>query len=254
MLITGKVYLLTTSLYFIIVLSLVYSSLKKSIFQIFSNFRNSETLAENYQKESAHYIESTQIQMQRFSYKRTDLKIEIPDTDVASNNQGDLMLYYLKQNCFPLLLAYQDTPHLKIQQTSIWFLNLCSEIVTCAVISTMPGFLNGKADFFILGPIASCFVGLCFTSFFCLICVAFGSGRYFFLTELGKYLVLAGFWAGGFYASLIFEVRNRQVLDEKDFLLIVFITFAVDSSLAELLRTSVKLILVVTTKHKRINI
>lgn len=209
MLIGGKVYLLTTLLYFVILLSLVYSSLKKLFSKVISNLRNNEKENDNNVKDIVHYIESTQIYTPKYSYKRTDLKIEIPECQEASNDQGDLMLYYFKQNCFPLLLAHQNVLKLKIQQVSIWFLTVCSEIVVCAFINSVPNSFNGKVDFYILGPIVSCFAGLCFAGFFCLIFAGFGSDRYFFLIESGKYLVLIGFWAGGFYASLVFEVRFR---------------------------------------------
>lgn len=207
MLIGGKVYLLATSLYLTIVLSVVYIKFSLIFQNFFMFIFKKNEKSEDDSGVSKINIETTQISLQKFSYKRSDLRIEIPEYRDTQNEQKSLIFDYFKQNCFPFLLRDQKVVDLKIQQISIWFLTICSEQAICVLISSRPGFIQNKTDFYILVPIIACFFGVVFSGIYSLIFGIRVQGQFYVAAEAVKYFVLFGIWAVGIYISVGIEVR-----------------------------------------------
>lgn len=207
MLIGGIVYLIATSFYLTIVLSVVYIKLSKKFQNFFKLAFKKPEECEDTSKASEINIETTQISLPKFSYKRSDLRIEIPDYRDTLNDQKLLIFDYFKQNCFPLLLGNQKIMDLKIQQISIWFLTICSEQAICVLITSRPGLIQNRTDFYVLGPIIACFLGIMFSGFYSLIFALRAEGKFYAMVEGIKFFVLFGIWTAGIYISVGIEVR-----------------------------------------------
>jgi hypothetical protein len=150
-----QLYLILSTLYFLSVSLLSLPAILKP--------KKQESSVESYS--SPKNTCSTQPSSSRFNYKRADLTIIIPEDDLINvSTQGELILLFFKQNCFPFSLFKSKSVGLKFQKCTKLFLVISFNLCTSILLLKYSTLASSKPDLFIVGPLICCVGGLVFAA------------------------------------------------------------------------------------------